>query len=179
MIVTTEYLTSKGYGHVLGHITDADTEAFRSIVSRLPDHFEMVELGSFVGASAITFALLAKDLNKTCNILCIDQFRNYQEFLINTKDFNNIFHDKTYFTPSYEFNRNIDLYFDDASHVETLTYNQLIYWKKYTKHICVHDHNEHWPGVIKSVSRFAAKNNVSVETFSQSSLIHMNIENTA
>jgi predicted O-methyltransferase YrrM len=169
------YLKDNGYGHVTGYITNADVEAFRSIVMKMPQHFKMVELGSLYGASAVTFALLAKEMGKTCDILCIDAFGE-KTFLENTADFSNITYRAEVFNSSFQYYGGpIDLYFDDASHKEIPTYNQLVYWSQYAKNIAVHDYNEEWEGNIAAVDRFAAERELSLQRFDESSVVLMEI----
>lgn len=175
------YLIERGYD-VTGYLTDDDIEAFRSVVSRMPNHFRMVELGSLYGASAMVFTLLAKEMGKTCDILCIDTFSspiygNEKLFIENTKEFDNIHHIKEYFiADSFEYDgSSIDLYFDDASHLAPLTYSQVVYWSKYAKNIMVHDYIETFPGVINAVNRFASERNITIERFTKSSVVYMEI----
>jgi hypothetical protein len=173
-----DYLRERGYGHVTGYMDEADVTAFRSIVERMPQHFRMVELGSAFGSSAITFALLAKDMGKTCDILCIDMFLipgSEERFVENTKDFDNI----TYRAESFNVIRfvydggPIDLYFDDASHYEIPTYAQLVYWSQYAKNIAVHDYTEDWKGHVRSVDKFAVERGLNLEQFVESSVVYM------
>ena len=177
---SVSYLVSKGYGHVKGHIFNADVEAFRSIVERMPKHFRMVELGSLHGASAVTIALLAKDMGKTCDILCIDYFgllpNQLETFIHNTMDFSNITYRAELFDSSFQYDGGpIDLYFDDASHEEMPTYNQLVYWSKYAKNIAVHDYISMFKGNIAAVDKFASERALQVETFTHSSIVLMEI----
>jgi hypothetical protein len=179
-ISTTDYLMDNGYGHVTGQITDHDTAAFRSIVERMPQHFRMVELGSMHGASAVTFALLAGEMRKTCDILCIDHFGSasgqLDTFLQNTMDFSNISYRAEAFTNVFKYDGGpIDLYFDDASHEEIPTYKQLVYWSQYAKNIAVHDYTAGWKGNIVAVDKFASERALPVETFAQSSVVLMEI----
>ena len=178
MTTCTDYLRAQGYGHVYGHISDADVKAFRSIVKRMPAHFRMVELGSFQGASAVTFALLAKEMNKTCEILCIDILFTDADWLEifkeNTKDFDNIHYRAELFHSGFKYDDGlIDLYFDDASHDERPTYRQLMFWSKYATNIAVHDYHEVWSGTIKAVDAFSAELGLNVEHFDDSTVVYM------
>jgi predicted O-methyltransferase YrrM len=179
MELRVSYLVSKGYGHVKGYIYGADAEAFRSIVERMPQHFKMVELGSLHGASAVTIALLASEMGKTCDILCIDTFGMHDQletFIQNTMDFSNITYRAELFDSSFQYDGGpIDLYFDDASHEEMPTYNQLVYWSKYAKNIAVHDYISMFKGNIAAVDRFASERALQVETFTHSSVAFMEI----
>jgi predicted O-methyltransferase YrrM len=176
--MTVDYLMDNGYGHVTGMLSNADVEAFRSIVMRMPRHFRMVELGSFHGASAVTFALLASEMGKTCDILCIDRFGATEQLKVfqqNTMDFSNItYRAETFFTSSFKHDGgSIDLYFDDASHEERPTYKQLVYWSQYAKNIAVHDYSVEWEGNVAAVDKFASERALQVETFAQSSVAFM------
>jgi predicted O-methyltransferase YrrM len=176
--MTVDYLMDNGYGHVTGMLSNADVEAFRSIVMRMPQHFRMVELGSFHGASAVTFALLASETGKTCDILCIDRFGATEQLKVfqqNTMDFSNItYRAETFFTSSFKHDGgSIDLYFDDASHEERPTYKQLVYWSQYAKNIAVHDYSVEWEGNVAAVDKFASERALQVETFAQSSVAFM------
>jgi hypothetical protein len=173
--ISIDYLKDKGYGHIKGYMFDTDVEAFRSIVMKMPQHFKMVELGSLYGASAVTFALLAKEMGKTCDILCIDAFGE-KTFLGNTADFSNITYRAETFTSVFKYDGGpIDLYFDDASHQEIPTYKQLVYWSQYAKNIAVHDYNEEWEGNIAAVNRFASERELSLQRFDESSVVLMEI----
>ena len=176
--VVLDYLQQHGYGHVTGYMENADVDAFRSIVERMPPHFRMVELGSAFGSSAITFALLARDMGKTCDILCIDMFlvtNSKERFIENTKDFQNIsYRAEAFNAKSFVYEGGlVDLYFDDASHYEIPTYEQLVYWSKYAKNIAVHDYTETWKGHVKSVDKFAAEKGLNLEQFVESSVVYM------
>ena len=172
-----DYLMDNGYGHVKGHIKSADVEALRSIVERMPQHFKVVELGSLYGASAVTITLLAMEMRKTCDILCIDMFGMHNQletFIQNTMDFSNITYRAELFDSSFQYDGGpIDLYFDDASHEEMPTYKQLVYWSQYAKNIAVHDYIAAWSGNIAAVDRFASERALPVETFTQSSVVFL------
>ena len=174
---TVDYLMDNGYGHVEGQISNADVEAFRQIIHKMPKHFKMVELGSLYGASAVTFTLLAYEMGKTCDIMCIDVFAipgQLETFLRNTMDFSNITHRAEIFTSHFAYDGEpIDLYFDDASHMERPTYKQLVYWSQYAKNIAVHDYIAEWEGNIAAVDRFASERAVTVQQFAESSVVFM------
>jgi len=174
---TTDYLMDSGYGHVTGQISDHDTLAFRAIIEKMPQHFRMVELGSMYGASAVTFALLAYEMRKTCEILCIDYFEipnQLDTFIQNTMNFSNISYRAEAFTSVFKYDGGpIDLYFDDASHLERPTYKQLVYWSQYAKNIAVHDYNAEWEGNIAAVDKFASERAVTVQRFDESSVVLM------
>lgn len=175
---TNSYLEDNGYGHVIGHISDSDVEAFRSIVARMPQHFTMVELGSLYGASAITFTLLAYEMGKTCDILCIDLLLTDADalriFTANTTDFSNISYRAEWFNSRFEYNGTpIDLYFDDASHDEIPTYKQLVFWSQYAKNIAVHDYITGWEGNIAAVNKFVVERGLNLEKFNDSSVVFM------
>ena len=177
---STDYLMDNGYGHVKGYISDNDVAAFRMIIEKMPQHFRMVELGSHHGASAVTIALLAKDMGKTCDILCIDYFgllpNQLETFIHNTMDFSNITYRAELFTSEFEYDDGpIDLYFDDASHSERPTYRQLVYWSRYAKNIAVHDYIAGWEGTIAAVDKFASERAVTVQQFDKSSVVLMEI----
>jgi cephalosporin hydroxylase len=178
-VSTTDYLMDNGYGHVMGQISDHDTLAFRAIVEKMPQHFRMVELGSLHGASAVTFALLAGEMGKTCDILCIDLFASPEQletFLQNTMEFSNISHRAEAFTSAFKYDGGpIDLYFDDASHLERPTYKQLVFWSRYAKNIAVHDYIAGWEGNIAAVNRFASERAVPVQRFGESSVVLMEL----
>ena len=178
-VSTTDYLMDNGYGHVMGQISDHDTAAFRAIVEKMPQHFRMVELGSLHGASAVTFALLAGEMGKTCDILCIDLFASPEQletFLQNTMEFSNITHRAEAFTSAFKYDGGpIDLYFDDASHLERPTYKQLVFWSRYAKNIAVHDYITGWEGNIAAVDRFASERAVTVQRFDESSVVLIEI----
>lgn len=176
---TIDYLMDNGYGHVEGQITNADVEAFRQIIHKMPKHFKMVELGSLYGASAVTFALLAYEMGKTCDILCIDIFASPEQmetFIQNTMDFSNITYRAEAFTSLFAYDGGpIDLYFDDASHLEMPTYKQLVHWSQHAKNIAVHDYSAVWEGNIAAVDRFASERAMTVQKFADSSVVFMEI----
>lgn len=175
---TIDYLVDNGYGHVRGHLVNNDVEAFRLIVEKMPQHFRMVELGSLQGASAVIFTLLAYEMGKTCDILCIDAFtfpQQLETFLSNTVDFPNITHRVEIFSSNrFEYDAGpVDLYFDDASHLENPTYKQLVFWSQYAKNIAVHDYYDEWAGNVAAVNRFAEERGLTIEKFEESSVAFM------
>jgi hypothetical protein len=175
--LSVSYLASKGYGHVTGYTFTNDIPAFRAIIEKMPQHFRMVELGSLHGASAITISLLAREMGKTCDILCIDYFglpNQLETFIQNTMDFSNITYRAELFDSSFQYDGGpIDLYFDDASHEEIPTYTQLVYWSQYAKNIAVHDYISTFKGNIAAVDKFASERALQVETFTHSSVVLM------
>lgn len=176
-VSAVDYLMDNGYGHVEGQISNADVEAFRQIVHKMPKHFKMVELGSLYGASAVTFTLLAYEMGKTCDIMCIDIFASPEQmdtFIQNTMDFSNITYRAEAFTSRFEYDGGpVDLYFDDASHEEIPTYKQMVYWSQYAKNIAVHDYTAGWEGNIAAVDRFASERAVTVQQFAESSVVFL------
>ena len=152
----------------------------------------IIELGSWVGASAIHMAkcLKANNINDF-QILCVDTFlgSNASLWLENFVNVDNVFNEQfnqfNINVTNCDLNENIlalpmisssaaelcrilnvkvDLIYIDAGHQEKEVYDDLNdWWPISTKMVFGDDYSERWSGVKKAVNRFVAEKNINFE----------------
>lgn len=154
-----------------------DLEALKSLALHVPENGTIVEVGSYMGKSAATFAEHAS----TCQVYCIDIFEEekivnhsysielckehdlplngtyntYELFKENTKGYSNIHMIRGYSPNEIEFNDQIDLFFLDASHKNPNDIENIEYFLKLMKDesvIAGHDYDlDKYPDVVENV----------------------------
>lgn len=147
----------------------------------------IVEVGSWLGASAIYMATLTK-----APIVCVDTFLGSNEVLWRdnvvqnvVQNFDRIYKQFCVNITSKELNKQIvplpmtsssaaellsahnvkvDMVYIDAGHREREVYADLQDWWPLTNKVIVgDDYNSSWPGVISAANRFAEENNLQLE----------------
>lgn len=148
----------------------------------------IVEVGSWLGASAIYMSTLTK-----ADIICVDTFLASNEVLWRdnmvqnlTQNFDQIYKQFCVNITSKQLNKQItplpmtsssaselltkhnvivDMVYIDAGHREREVYADLQDWWPLTNKVIVgDDYNLSWPGVIKAANRFATENNLTIQT---------------
>lgn len=147
----------------------------------------IVEVGSWLGASAIYMASLTK-----APIICVDTFlasneilwrenvvqnlvqsfdKLYKQFCVNitSKELNNQISPLPMTSSSAaelfkQHDVKVDMVYIDAGHREREVYADLQDWWSLTNKVIVgDDYNSTWSGVIKAADRFATENNLAIE----------------
>jgi len=147
----------------------------------------IVEVGSWLGASAIFMATLTK-----APIICVDTFLGSNEVLWRdnvvqnvVQNFDRIYKQFCVNITSKELNKQIvplpmtsssaaelmsahnvkvDMVYIDAGHREREVYADLQDWWPLTNKVIVgDDYNSSWPGVISAANKFAEENNLQLE----------------
>lgn len=179
-----------GPGDTPGYLTDGDMSAINLLCQLLPSQGLIVEIGSFLGKSAVEWA---KNLPGH-TIICIDSFNSpadiLQRLLIEadfilpegdfidqlsmfkhyTKSYPNIRPVQTFFNQDFDFPCQVNLVFEDSTHTLKYLNCALPFWWSRVKPggiLCGHDYiNE----VAAAVDIFAAINHLKVSTFANSSV---------
>jgi SAM-dependent methyltransferase len=163
---------------------------YKSILKDLPNKFEMVEVGSWLGKSTIGMALMNKESNKDCKIYAIDTWEGsdeeyhkdmiqklskqnktlYEKFISNIEQFN--LQDvvvpikNTSEEASKQFEDNsIDIIIIDAAHDYDNVYNDIKHWLPKVKKdgiLAGDDYDENWPGVIAAVNDYFGMGNFEI-----------------
>lgn len=165
---------------ILGFMPEHELKVVESLALQVPLNGTIVEVGSYMGRTAVCFAMTAP----TSTIYCIDNFYEFpwtsdlivtdddaeklkipkfgstyvisEEFHKNTKDFHNIIPIKGH-CPNIEFDvNNIDLLFIDAAHINPNDWDIITFLLPKVKHngiICGHDYGHQYPDVVQNVNR--------------------------
>jgi predicted O-methyltransferase YrrM len=165
---------------------NSQSEALKCALERTKPK-SIVEVGSWLGASAIYMATLTK-----APIVCVDTFLGSNEVLWRdnvvqnvVQNFDRIYKQFCVNITSKELNKQIvplpmtsssavelmsahnvkvDMVYIDAGHREREVYADLQDWWPLTNKVIVgDDYNSFWPGVIAAANRFAEENNLQLE----------------
>ena len=165
---------------------NSQSEALKCALERTKPE-SIVEVGSWLGASAIYMSTLTKT-----PIICVDTFLGSNEVLWRdnvvqnvVQNFDRIYKQFCVNITSKELNKQIvplpmtsssaaelmsahnikvDMVYIDAGHREREVYADLQDWWPLTNKVIVgDDYNASWPGVIGAVHRFAEENNLQLE----------------
>jgi hypothetical protein len=187
-------MTLFGPGDVPGYLTTGDIEAIAFIADLLPKSGVLVEVGSFLGKSAVEWSKSFSQFNKDYTIICIDSFNSPVEILngllkeadfklpINvsnnlemfkhyTKNYKNIFSVTGFFDQNFSFPAIVDAVFEDSTHeLEYLNF-ALPFWWKHIKVGGILSGHDYGGKVQTAVDIFAALNRLEVKTFDNDSSI--------
>jgi len=178
-----------GPGDVPGYLTDGDIAAINNLSKKLPTSGTIVEVGSFLGKSAVEWA---KNL-PTYKIICIDSFNapldvlgqllteadfvmpegpknNVELFRHYTKNYPNIKSVTAFFNKKFVFPATVDLVFEDSTHSLEYLSHALPFWWDHVNTggiMAGHDYSDE---VAAAVDIFAALNDLQVNTFDNSSI---------
>ena len=185
-----------GPGDVPGYLTDGDMFALNQLCEMLPVTGTVVEIGSFLGKSAVEFSKNLTNLNKDYTIVCIDSFNspvevlnqllqdanfvvpeniasNLEMFKHYTKEYKNIFPVTGFFNQSFVFPSAVEAVFEDSTHsLEYLTYALPFWWKHIIPGGIMAGHD--YDGEVQiAVDVFAALNRLTVKSFDNSSIWYL------
>ncbi len=191
--VRKDYPDLFGSGDIPGYLTEPDMYAIEQLVKKLPNNGTVVEVGTFLGKSAVEWACNIAKQNKDYKIICIDSFTSPIEILQDllktadfvvptsnshidmfryyTKDYSNIIALEAFFNEEFEFNQKIDLVFEDSDHTQkTLTHALPFWWNKIKEGGILSGH-DYWIRDVKTaVDTFAVLNNLEIKSFPKSSI---------
>ena len=183
-----------GPGDVPGYLSEYDVESIKFLSNKISANGKIVEVGTFLGKSAVEWARNLTD--KNCEIICVDSFNSpisvlsellelgdfvvpqgpvnqLDLFRFYTKEYTCIKPLQAFFNDKFEFPINVNCVFEDSDHTQkTLTYALPFWWNKIVNGgiLCGHDYGE-YSDVKKCVDLFALTNNLEVNTFSNGSSI--------
>lgn len=191
-----DYADLFGPGDVPGYLTDGDMLAIAHLSKKVPNNGMIVEVGSFLGKSAVEWARGIESDKKSCQIICIDSFNapshilkdllvtaeftlpsastQLEMFRHYTSAFYNIKALEAFFNQDFEFDQLVDLVFEDSTHTSKyLTYALPFWWSKVKAGGILSGHDYSTREVQVSVDTFALLNNLKVNTFPNSSIWYM------
>ena len=191
-----DYADLFGPGDVPGYLTDGDMLAIAHLSKKVPNNGMIVEVGSFLGKSAVEWARGIESDKKSCQIICIDSFNapphilkdllvtaeftlpsassQLEMFRHYTSAFDNIKALEAFFNQDFEFDQLVDLVFEDSTHTSKyLTYALPFWWSKVKAGGILSGHDYSMREVQVSVDTFALLNNLKVNTFPNSSIWYM------
>jgi len=183
-----------GPGNIPGWMSEDDLTSIEYLCKKLPSSGLIVEIGSFLGKSASSFAKNLEAQNKEFDILCIDIWEwplelvqnlirsadfkvpevnsLFEMFKFYTKPYPNIKPIKAVFDKNFEFFRQPNLVFEDSDHsAKTLTHALPFWWEKIIPGGVLAGHDYNLPIVSSLVNSFAACNNLEVKKFYENSTI--------
>lgn len=183
-----------GSGDVPGYLSDEDMRAIAELSKLLPQSAMVVEIGSFLGKSAVEWAKNLYAQQKNHKILCVESFNSPPEVLKDllqkadfvvpaecesqidlfkhyTKQYQSICPVHGFFNHSFVFPTVVDLVFEDSTHeFHYLTYALPFWWKTIKPGGILSGHDYTIGEVKMAVDLFASIENVEVKTFNNSSI---------
>ena len=183
-----------GSGNVPGLLSDSDMDiAIPLLCQKLPSSGIFVEVGCFLGKSSVEWAKNFKNLNKNYKILCIDSFNSpidilhdlltkaefdipvgpvsqLEMFEYYTSCYSNIKPIKGFFNQQFDFPGRVTGVFEDSTHsMEYLNHALPFWWNKLEVNGILSGH-DYGGEVQTAVDLFAALNDLTVQTFNDSSI---------
>ena len=177
-----------GPGDVPGYLSAEDLDAIEYISNLVPGSGILVEVGSFLGKSAVEWSKNFSRLYKDYTIICIDSFNspvgvlnrllqeadfvaptgvsnNLEMFKHYTKNYKNIFPVTGFFDEKFLFPTMVDVVFEDSDYtMKHLTHSLPFWWKHINKGGIFVGHN--YGGEVQTaVDIFVALNKLEVKTF--------------
>lgn len=177
-----------GPGDVPGYLSQGSMEVIKDLCIELPDSGILVEVGSFLGKSAVEFAENFNKLNKDYKILCIDSFNspigiltklledadfvvptgisnNLDMFKHYTKNYKNIFPVTGFFNSKFDFPTKVQIVYDDSTHdLDYLNHALPFWWEHIVDGGILSGHN--YDGTVRTaVDIFAGLCGLPVQTF--------------
>jgi cephalosporin hydroxylase len=179
------YASLFGPGNVPGYLTDQDILIICNLAKELPPNGIFVEVGSFLGKSAVEWAKNLKHLNKDYKIVAIDSYNSDIDILRNlliqanfdvpdskthlemfqyyTQDYTNIKPLEAFFNQDFVFDQKIAGVFEDSDHTQrTLNYALPYWWERLVPGGILSGHDYHLQDVKVSVDSFALLNDLEV-----------------
>ena len=178
-----------GPGDVPGYLSNGDIHAITLLSRLLPDSGIAVEIGSFLGKSSVEWA---KHLPGH-KIICIDSFNapidvlnqllidgdfvppagiinNLDMFKYYTRAYNNIHPICAFFNETFDFPTQVDFVFEDSTHTLKYLNYALPFWWGHLKSGGILSGHDYFGEVAAAVDIFAILNNLTVNTFENSSI---------
>jgi len=170
---------------VPGLIDQADLDAIATIASNLPDQSNIIEIGSFLGKSAVEWAKTSSEvycidyfqmpieaINKKLNNPISGAITQFDIFKHYTKNYPNIHPIIKKFDTKFDLQfKNVGCVFDDSDHTEkTLELVFNYWWNKLLPNgfICGDDYN--LPQVFTTVNKYATLFQLAVKTYPNSKI---------
>lgn len=159
-----------------GQVSEFQLKAIEAVAVLAPKSGTVVEVGSLFGRSSFAWA---KSVDVSTQVFCIDPWEGnkgihgmeerlgitygLEQFQIFTQDCSNIVPLKGYSPKDFRsWNRSVDIYYEDAVHVNPTLRENLTFWSSFVKDtgvICGDDYRPRFPDVVCEVNRLAKKLN--------------------
>lgn len=159
-----------------GQLREQEAQAIEALSALVPENGTVVEVGSLLGLSSWIWA---KSVDPSVTVHCVDPWEiaggsnfnklardNAQSFSLdqfkkNVADCRNIVAMQGYSPDDFgDWNKKIDLYFEDAVHTDPILSRNLDFWSsrlKRTGILCGHDYHDQFPDVRAGAARLAKK----------------------
>jgi hypothetical protein len=183
-----------GPGDVPGYLGKEDIIAISKICEMLPSNGKLVEVGSFLGKSAVEFSKNFTSMHKDYTIVCIDSFNspvqilnqllidadftvpsgvstNLDMFTHYTQKYDNIFPVSGFFNEKFVFPEMVEAVFEDSTHTQEYLSYALPFWWDHIKPGGILSGHDYTDEVRTAVDIFAALNRLKVNTFENGSSI--------
>ena len=165
-----------------GQMTERELWAIEALAKLVPPGGIIVEVGSFLGLSSYAWA---KSVHPSVTVYCIDPWdgnspggaefhkRHKVDFSLSTfknfvKNCPNIVPLQGYSPQDFPtWDREIDLYFEDAVHKNPILQKNIKFWSSFVKPggiICGHDYRDKFPDVVAEVNELSRKYSVELIT---------------
>lgn len=146
---------------VPGEISLEELQAIEAVAKLVPPNGVIVEVGSYLGRSSWHWA---KNVDPTVTVYCCDPWDGYrgsslEKFRENTADCPNVVAMQGYSPGDFQdWDKQIDLYFEDAVHKNPILKKNLDFWGGFLGPngiLCGHDFAEKFPDVMSEASDVA------------------------
>ena len=183
-----------GPGNIPGYLTTEDMLVIQDLAKELPSEGIFVEVGSFLGKSAVEWAKSLKGLNKNYKIIAIDSFNSHIDILRDllkkaefdipesnshiemfrhyTQDYSNIKPLESFFNQNFVFDQTVAGVFEDSEHSQrALSFALPYWWERIMPGGILSGHDYNLREVQISVDFFALLNNLTVHKAGEGSSI--------
>lgn len=177
-----------GPGEVPGYLSHEDMQALEELCALLPKSGTLVEVGSFLGKSAVEFSKNFEKLQKNYTIICIDSFNapigvlerllreadfevpagkidNLDMFKYYTQNQKNIFPVTGFFNEKFVFPSKVEAVFEDSTHTLSYLNYALPFWWEHISSGGILSGHDYGGEVRTAVDIFAAIRRLPVHTF--------------
>lgn len=158
--------------NIPGQVSEIQLQAIEAVASLIPENGIAVEIGSLFGRSSYAWS---KSMPATASLYCMDPWEknigisqmekrlgiqySIDTFYDFTKDCENIIAKKGYSPQDFkDWDKTIDLYYEDAVHVDPILSHNLKFWTSHLKPngiICGDDYRPRFPDVRHGAERLA------------------------
>lgn len=152
---------------IKGELSKEELIAIAALARSVPPGGVVVEVGSYMGLSSWHWA---KNVDASVTVYCVDPWDGYrgsslQIFLDNTADCPNIVPVRGRSPVDLgDWDRAIDVYFDDAVHTDPILSQNIEFWTRFLKPdglVCGHDYAPKFPDVMAAAHRLAGRSTSS------------------
>lgn len=189
-----DYAHLFGPGTIPGYLSEEDISVIHNLAKELPSNGIFVEVGSFLGKSAVEWAKSLKHLNKNYKIIAVDSFNSRIDILHNllkeaefdipegnshiemfrhyTQNYLNIKPLEAFFNQNFVFDQTVAGVFEDSDHSQrALSFALPYWWERIMPGGILSGHDYTMRDVQVSVDSFALLNDLTVHKAGKGSSI--------